>query len=70
MTVKIPYSEHVIQVDFGHGSTDHIKHITPDLQQQHDMSRQVGEQQPIAARRSSQVAVTEMRNKLAGMADL
>lgn len=31
---RAPYSEHVVQVDFGDSATDDVKNITPDLQQE------------------------------------
>ena len=40
MAVKVSYSKHVIQIDFGHSATDNIEHITPDLQQRNDVSMQ------------------------------
>lgn len=37
-TDRAPYSEHIVQVDLGDSATDHVKNITPDLQQERDSS--------------------------------
>ena len=57
LTDRVSYSENVIQVDFGDSATDHIKHVTPDLQQQNDWSKQVEEQQTIRTEETAAIVV-------------
>ena len=32
LVITDAYSEHVIQIDFGHSASHHVKDVTPDLQ--------------------------------------